>query len=98
MSKNIYVGNLPFSFTEDQLHQLFQNEGKIIKSHLITDRFTGQSKGFGFVEMENDEEAGNAISKLNNYEVDGRRLVVNEARPRENRPRDGKMKKKFKKW
>ncbi|OVE76648.1 RNA-binding protein [bacterium F11] len=82
MSKNIYIGNLPFHFTEDQLHDLFQKEGRVARSKLITDYFSGQSKGFGFVEMENDEEATNAINKINNFDIEGRKLVVNEARPK----------------
>ena len=86
MSKNIYVGNIPFTATEDDIHNLFLNEGKINKTQLITDRYTGKSKGFGFVEMENDEEATGAIEKLNNFDLNGRKLIVNEARPREARP------------
>jgi RNA recognition motif-containing protein len=95
MSKKIYVGNLPFSMTEDSLHSLFEAEGQVTKTNLIMDRYSGRSRGFGFVEMTNDEEATAAIDKLNNYEADGRKLVVNEARPMN---KDSRGPRKFKKW
>lgn len=82
MSKNIYVGNLPYQYTEDALHALFQNEGKVSRTNLITDSYTGRSKGFGFVEMPDDAEAAAAIAKLNGMEIEGRKIVVNEARPK----------------
>lgn len=87
MSKRIYVGGLPFKTTEDELNTLFAGLGQVTSAKLITDRDSGQSRGFGFVEMANDEEALAAITKLNNTEFDGRRLTVNEARPME--PRTG---------
>lgn len=89
MTKKLYVGNLPFDITEEKLNELFQKEGEVLSAKLITDKFTGQSRGFGFVEMSNDEEANAAISKLNDQEIGGRKLVVNEARPMEKRPQGG---------
>lgn len=83
MGKRLYVGNLPFSATEDVIQDLFAQVGAVDSCRLITDRDTGRSKGFGFVEMATDEEAEKAISELNGREVDGRALTVNEARPKE---------------
>ena len=79
----IYVGNIAFNTTEDDLQEAFQQFGSVTSAAVITDRHTGRSKGFGFVEMDNDEEARTAISTLNGQEVGGRRVVVSEARPRE---------------
>jgi RNA recognition motif-containing protein len=87
MSKRIYVGGLPFKTTEEQLNVLFAAHGEVANAKLITDKFTNQSRGFGFVEMSDDNQALAAIEKLNNTEFDGRRLTVNEARPME--PRSG---------
>lgn len=87
--KKLYVGNLPYSATEAQLSELFAGFGKVSSIALITDRMTGNPKGFGFVEMESDAEAAKAISGLNGKELDGRAIVVNEARPREDRPSGG---------
>jgi RNA recognition motif-containing protein len=87
--KNIYVGNLPYSATEDELRQLFSQHGQVDRASVVIDRETGRSKGFGFVEMPNDEEAMQAIEKLNGHSMGGRGIVVNEARPREERPRGG---------
>lgn len=81
--KNIYVGNLPFAATEDDLIQLFSQHGQVDRSSIIIDRQTGRSRGFGFVEMPNDNEADAAINALNGADMNGRALVVNEARPRE---------------
>lgn len=89
MSKRIYVGSLPYQITEDQLESLFGEYGKVSDSQVIMDRFTGQAKGFAFIEMENDAEAEAAISALNGTEFGGRTLVVNEARPREERSGGG---------
>ena len=83
MSKKIYVGNLPFSATEDQVRDLFAEHGTVASVSLITDRETGRPRGFGFVEM--DDGADAAIAALNNTEFDGRTLNVNEARPRQDR-------------
>ena len=86
-SKNLYVGNLPFSTTTADLEQLFGQYGTVTKAQVITDRETGRSHGFGFVEMSDGVEA--AIEALNESEFQGRRLTVNEAKPREERPRGG---------
>lgn len=82
MSTNIYVGNLPFSTDSNELEQLFAEYGSVDRAQVITDRETGRSRGFGFVEMDNDDEAQNAISGLNGTEVGGRQLRVNVARER----------------
>ena len=84
MSKNIYVGNLSFNVTEDMLRQLFEKHGAVKSVRVTTDRETGKSRGFGFVEME-DADASKAIAALNGTEMDGRALTVNEARPRNER-------------
>lgn len=88
---NIYVGNLSYSTTEDELRSAFAAYGEVSRATVITDKFSGQSKGFGFVEMPSDAEANAAIEALNETEMSGRNLRVNEARPREERPprRDG---------
>ncbi len=86
---NIYVGNLPYSMTQDDLNDLFAPFGAIASARIVNDRETGRSKGFGFVEMNNAAEANQAIEAMNNKEIDGRKLVVNEARPREERPQGG---------
>lgn len=85
MGKKVYVGNLAFSVTESSLNDLFGQHGTVHSCRLITDRDTGRSKGFAFVEMSTDEEADNAISALSGHEYDGRALTVNEARPQESR-------------
>jgi len=87
MSKRLYVGGLPFKTTEEELNTLFTGHGAVTSAKLITDKFTGQSRGFGFVEMSNDAEATTAIEKLNGSDFGGRKLTVNEARPME--PRTG---------
>jgi len=83
----LFVGSLPFSTTDDELNQLFAQYGSVDTAKVLTDRETGRSRGFGFVEMGNDSEAKAAIDALHNSEVGGRNIVVNEARPREDRPR-----------
>ncbi|HLW58210.1 MAG TPA: RNA-binding protein [Bacteriovoracaceae bacterium] len=85
MGKKIYVGNLPFSTTSDALASIFLPFGKVDSSKIITDRETGRSKGFGFVEMSDVSEADSAISKLHGADLGGRMLTVNEARPMERR-------------
>jgi RNA recognition motif-containing protein len=82
---NIYVGNLPFSTTEQDLVDLFSQHGKVERSSIIIDRETGRSRGFGFVEMSNDAEAKAAIAAMNGYSLGGRPLKVNEAQPKEQR-------------
>ncbi len=85
MNKKLYVGGLPYSVTEDKLQEIFSAHGTVESARVITDRFTGRSRGFGFVEMSNEEEAQTAIDSLNGSDFDGRSLTVNEARPQENR-------------
>jgi cold-inducible RNA-binding protein len=89
MAKRLYVGNLPFDISEDQLHELFSVHGQVASTKLITDFNTGRSRGFGFVEMGSDEEAKAAIDKMNKQKVGERELVVNEARPRPERTGGG---------
>ncbi len=84
---NIYVGNLPYSTTNDDLQAMFAQFGNVTSANVIQDKFTGRSKGFGFVEMSDNGEAQSAIADLNGKDMDGRPLTVNEARPREDRPR-----------
>jgi cold-inducible RNA-binding protein len=86
---NIYVGNLPFTTTDTELEDLFSQFGQINRAAVITDRETGRSRGFGFVEMENEEEGKKAIEEMNESDFDGRQLTVNEARPRAPRPAGG---------
>lgn len=86
MSNKLYVGGLPYSVSDRQLSELFSAHGTVESSRVITDRVTGRSKGFGFVEMSTKEEAEAAIAGLNGSEYGGRTLTVNEARPREPRP------------
>lgn len=81
----IYVGNLPFSTGEEDLRELFSQHGDVTNASVVSDRDTGRSRGFGFVEMADAAQANAAIAALNGYSLDGRALVVNEARPREER-------------
>ncbi|MFM7109645.1 MAG: RNA recognition motif domain-containing protein [Planctomycetota bacterium] len=83
MSKNIYVGNLVWGATNEDLQELFERFGTVEKAQIVTDRETGRSRGFGFVVMTNDEEADRAINELNGHDLNGRPLTVNEAKPRE---------------
>ena len=87
MGAKIYVGGLPYSASEEQLSDLFTAHGSVASARIITDKFTGQSRGFGFVEMNTDDDAKVAIEALNGTQMDGRTLTVNEARPQE--PRSG---------
>jgi len=87
MSKKLYVGNLPFSATEDSLKEAFSRFGTVESVSIIMDRYTGQSKGFGFIELSTKQEAAEAIAKMNTAEMDGRTLKVSEALPQA--PRDG---------
>ena len=89
MSKKLYVGSLPYSVDDAQLNELASAYGAVLSSKVIKDKFSGQSKGFGFVEMENDDEADAAINGLNGKDVGGRTLKVNEARPMAPRPGGG---------
>jgi len=85
---NIYVGNLSYSLTEEQLRDLFVEFGEVSSVRVMTDRESGRPKGFGFVEMPNSSQANDAIEALNGKEVMGRKMTVNEARPREDRPKN----------
>lgn len=88
--KKLFVGNLPWSTSEDELRTMFSQDGMQVESvQIISDRETGRSKGFGFVEMVTIEDAEKACNMFNNYDMNGRKIVVNEARPREERPRMG---------
>lgn len=89
MGKNLYVGNLPYSAQEADLENLFGQSGKVASVKIISDRYSGKSKGFGFVEMESDEDAQKAIQELNGKDMEGRSLIVNEARPRKEGGRGG---------
>lgn len=82
----MFVGGLPYSVDSKKLEEIFASFGAVVSAQVITDKFTNQSKGFGFVEMSNDDEAQNAIKELNDSEVEGRRINVSVARPREERP------------
>ena len=86
MAKRLFVGSLSYDVTQLQLEELFATAGKVESATLITDKFSGNSKGFGFVEMSTEEEAEKAIKDLNGKELSGRNIVVNEAKPREERP------------
>lgn len=86
---NLYVGNLPYRITEDQLRQAFEEFGRVSSCTIIKDKVTGQSKGFGFLEMPESSEAEAAINQLNGRDLMGRKINVNEARPRESRPPGG---------
>jgi len=88
MGTRLYVGNLPYSVDETRLTELFsQNDRTVVEVTIITDRMTGRPRGFGFVEMGNDQDAEGAINELNGFEVEGRALTVNEARSRDDGPR-----------
>lgn len=86
---NIYVGNISWNVTEDELRDLFAGHGEVVKANIIKDKFTGKSRGFGFVEMSNDEEAQAAIEELNGKDLGGRTLTVSQAKERTERPRNG---------
>jgi len=94
---NIYVGNLSFTTTDEELNRLFASYGQIVKANVIKDRDSGRSKGFGFVEMPVDAEANAAIDALNGQEFNARKLVVNQARERTERRDSGSSRPPFKK-
>ena len=83
MGTKLYVGNLPFSVTSQELSDLFSQAGQVVSANIITDRFSGQSRGFGFVEMGDEGSAQTAVSQFNDFQMKGRGLKVNEAKPRE---------------
>ena len=85
---NIYVGNIAFDATDEDLRTLFEEHGEVTSARIIKDRYSGNSRGFGFVEMSDDEQGKTAIEKINGYDFMGRSLKVNEARPRTDRPRE----------
>jgi len=86
MGNRLYVGNLPYSMNDDTLREAFEPFGDVASARVMTDRDTGRSKGFGFVELATDAQAQNAIREVNGQDFGGRALVVNEARPKESRP------------
>ncbi len=88
MNKRLFVGGLPWAVNDQQLNEIFAKVGTVVSANVIIDKFSGRSKGFGFVEMSTEEEAQKAIDELNDTEVDGRKIIVNEARPLEERPRN----------
>jgi RNA recognition motif-containing protein len=90
MAKKLFVGNLPYETNDQSLQELFATYGDVSSANIITDKFSGRSRGFGFVEFEKDDEAEKAISEMNGKEIGGRAIVVNEARPREERPNGGR--------
>jgi RNA recognition motif-containing protein len=89
MAKKLYVGNLAFSVSDDELHQAFTSFGNISSARVVMDRMSGRSKGFGFVEMEDDQAADEAIAKMDGQTIGGRPVRVSEAKPQEDRPRGG---------
>ena len=86
MAKKLYVGNLSYTTTDDSLKEAFAQVGPVSSASVIMDKMSGRSRGFGFVEMENDDDAAKAVEQLNGKEVDGRPIIVNEARPMTDRP------------
>jgi len=86
MATKLFVGSLPWTTTKDELAQFFSQVGTVTDATVVSDRATGRSRGFGFVEMSTDEEAKKAVDELNGKELGGRAIVVNEARPREDKP------------
>lgn len=89
MAKKLYVGSLSYETTENTLREAFSKAGQVESAAIIIDKMSGRSKGFGFVEMSSDEEAQKAIEMFNEKELDGRKIIVNEARPMEPRPQRG---------
>lgn len=89
MAKRLFVGSLPFTTTSDEIRELFSKIGEVTAADVITDKFTGQGKGFAFVEFADDANADKAIKELNGTDYNGRKIVVNEARPREERSSGG---------
>lgn len=98
MAKKLYVGNLPYEFTNENLTELFTEVGEVESATIIIDRDLGRSKGFGFVEMKSDEAAKKAIEKFNGYALNDRTLIVNEARPQVKRDNNAGGSYRNKKW
>jgi RNA recognition motif-containing protein len=88
-NKKLFVGNLPWGITNDSLRELFASVGEVVEAMVITDRMSGRSKGFGFVTFATEEAAQAAVAQLNEKEIEGRKIIVNVARPKEERSRDG---------
>jgi len=82
VAKKLFVGNLPYSVTDEQMNEMFKAIGEVSSANVVTDKFSGRSRGFGFVEMTQDADAEKAVKELNGKEIDGRKIVVNEARPK----------------
>ena len=82
MAKKLFIGNLPYTVNDEQLKDIFKEAGNVEAANVVTDKFSGRSRGFGFVEMSLEEEVKKAVEELNEKEVDGRKIVVNEARPK----------------
>ena len=95
MSTKLFVGNLSFNTTENDLQDAFAAHGTVVEANMVTDRATGRSRGFAFVTMSTDEEAQNAVTAMNGKSIDGRPLTVNVARPREERPAGGDRRRSF---
>lgn len=89
MAKRLFVGGLPYTTTDDELKQFFAQVGEVASATVITDKYSGQGKGFGFVEYADDADADKAIKELSGKEIGGRKIIVNEARPREERSSTG---------
>ena len=89
MAKRLFVGGLPYDTTNQQLEELFAQSGTVVSANVITERYSGRGKGFGFVEMSSEEETKKAIETLNGHNLNGRAIVVNEARPQEDRGNRG---------
>ena len=98
MGAKLYVGNLPYAIAEAKLQEHFAQHGSVVSARIIIDKFSGRSKGFGFVEMGSSEEAARAISALNGTEFEGRAIVVSEARPQEPRPGAGTRPPRQNRW
>ncbi len=89
MAKKLYIGNLPYEMTDERLNEVFSEVGEVESATVIKDKFSGRSRGFGFVEMAVDEDASKAMDELNEKEVDGRKLIVSEAKPMTPRENNG---------
>jgi len=83
VSKKLFVGSLPWGVNDQKLQETFEAHGKVVSAKVVTDRYTGRSRGFGFVEMENEDEANAAVTALHNSELNGRNIIVSEAKPRD---------------
>lgn len=89
MNQRLFIGNLPYTIDSDRLKDLFAQAGTVVSAQVMIDRMTNRSRGFGFVEMSSNEETQKAIEMFNEYDIEGRKIIVNIARPREDRPQGG---------